>query len=75
MTKKVEINEHDLKKVILILKLSYPYLRYNELDNRLRNLWRVRDKLAKKLLKNSDLMIDSTKGRLTLRSKDDAQNV
>lgn len=75
MTKKVEINEDDLKKVILILKLSYPYLRYNELDNRLRNLWRVRDKLVKKLLKNSDLMVDSTKGRLTLRSKDDAEKV
>ena len=49
MTKKVTINEDDLKKVILILRLSYPYLRYTEMDNRLRNLWRVRDKIAKKL--------------------------
>ena len=71
MTKKVSINEDDLKKVILILRLSYPYLRYNEMDNRLRNLWRVRDKVAKKLLKDGNLVEDSTKGRLNLKSKDD----
>ena len=71
MTKKVTINEDDLKKVILILRLSYPYLRYNEMDNRLRNLWRVRDKVAKKFLKDGNLIEDSTKGRLNLKSKDD----
>ena len=58
MTKKVTINEDDLKKVILILRLSYPYLRYTEMDNRLRNLWRVRD---------GNLVEDSTKGRLNLK--------
>lgn len=71
MTKKVAINEDDLKKVILILRLSYPYLRYTEMDNRLRNLWRVRDKIAKELLKDGNLVEDSTKGRLTLKNKDD----
>lgn len=71
MTKKVTINEDDLKKVILILRLSYPYLRYTEMDNRLHNLWRVRDKVAKKLLKDGNLVEDSTKGWLTLKSKGD----
>lgn len=69
MVKKVEINEDDLKKVILMLKLSKPYLKLPPQDLRLFNLWRVAPKLADKLMQKADLSLVCNRGRFTLKSK------
>lgn len=67
MTKKIEVNEDDLKKVILMLKLSKAYLQLPSQDLFLTNLWRVAPKLADKLMRKAELVLIQNKGRLTLK--------
>lgn len=68
--KKVEVNEDDLKKIILMLKLSKPHLRIPSDNLALRNMWRVADKLADKLLRKAGFVLTTNKGRLVLKSVD-----
>lgn len=66
-TRKIEVNEDDLKKVILMLKLSKQYLQipYDKLV--LCNMWRVSGKLADKLMRKAELVMVANKGRITLK--------
>lgn len=66
--KKVMVNEDDLKKVVLILKLSKGCVQVPSTDLTLANLWRVSSKLADKLMKTANLTLVTTNGRVTLRS-------
>lgn len=66
-TGKVEVNEDDLKKVILMLKLSKMYLRIPPDNLALLNMWRVSGKLADKLMRNAGLVMVTNKGRRTLK--------
>lgn len=66
--KKVMVNEDDLKKVVLILKLSKGHVQVPSTDLTLANLWRVSSKLADKLMKTANLTLVTTNGRVTLRS-------
>ena len=66
-TRKIEVNEDDLKKVILMLKLSKQYLQIPSDDLTLVNLWRVSGKLADKLMRKAELTITTNKGRTTLK--------
>lgn len=66
MAKKIEVNEDDLKKVILMLKFSKAYLQLPS-DLFLTNLWRVAPKLADKLMRKAELVLIRNKGRLTLK--------
>ena len=51
---KIEIDIDDLKKVILMLKTSKPYLQIPpNKEMVLQNMWRVSGKLADKLLKKA----------------------
>lgn len=65
--RKVEVNEDDLKKVILLLKLSKGHIQIPPNDLVLANLWRVAGKLADKLIKVADLTLGTTNGRVTLK--------
>ena len=67
MVRKIEVNEDDLKKVILMLKLSKSYLQLPPQDLFLTNLWRVAPKLADKLMRKAELVLIQNKGRLTLK--------
>lgn len=76
MTKKVEVNEDDLKKVILILELSTPFLRKEKMGLRLTNLWRIHGKLIKRFLKQGNLCITTnSKGQVTIKGEEDAKEV
>lgn len=66
-TRKIEINEDDLKKVILILKLSKQYLQIPNDNLALYNMWRVSGKLADKLMRKAELVMVTNKGRTTLK--------
>lgn len=68
MTTKVEVNEDDLKKVILILKMSKEYIRIPNENLQLANLWRVSNKLADKLMRKANLSMDVTNGRAVIKS-------
>lgn len=70
--KKYEINEDDLKKVILILKLSKPYLNIPPKDLKVANLWRVSGKLADKLMKKANFVLVKNRGKVTLKSAEDS---
>lgn len=65
--RKIEVPEDDLKKVILILKLSRPYLSIPPKNLALINWWRVSGKLADKLMKKAGLIMVTNKGRTTLK--------
>lgn len=67
MSRKIEVNEDDLKKVILMLKLSKQYLQLPPQDLFLSNLWRVAPKLADKLMRKAELTLVQNKGRITLK--------
>lgn len=66
-TRKVEVNEDDLKKVILMLKLSRTYLNLPPKNLFLVNLWRIAPKLADKLMRKSGLVLVQGKGRVVLK--------
>lgn len=66
-TRKIEVNEDDLKKVILILKLSKQYLQIPNDNLVLYNMWRVSGKLADKLMRKAELVMVTNKGRTTLK--------
>lgn len=66
-TRKVEVNEDDLKKVILMLKLSKQYLQIPNDNLALYNMWRVSGKLADKLMRKAELAMVTNKGRITLK--------
>ena len=70
-TKKVEVNEDDLKKAILILKCSKKYVQLPPADLFLGNLWRVAEKLGDKLMRNADLLLVEGKGHPTLKHPDE----
>ena len=66
-TRKIEVNEDDLKKVILMLKLSKQYLQIPNDNLALYNMWRVSGKLADKLMRKAELVMVANKGRITLK--------
>lgn len=66
-TRKIEVNEDDLKKVILMLKLSKPYLQIPNDNLALYNMWRVSGKLADKFMRKAELVMVTNKGRTTLK--------
>lgn len=65
--RKIEINEDELRKVILILKLSKAFVRVPSDNLTLLNLWRVSEKLADKLMKKAGLFMTTNKGRTTFK--------
>lgn len=67
MAKKVEVNEDDLKKVILMLKMSKEYLQIPNKNLQVINLWRVAGKLADKLMRKANLTMESVNGRVVLK--------
>lgn len=66
-TRKIEVNEDDLKKVILILKLSKQYVQIPKDNLALYNMWRVSGKLADKLMRKAELAMVTIKGRTILK--------
>lgn len=74
-TRKIEVNEDDLKKVILMLKFSKPFVKLDPTDLFLGNLWRVAPKLADKLMSTADLVLVENKGRKTLKLKSEVTEV
>lgn len=66
-TRKIEVNEDDLKKVILMLKLSKQYVQIPNDSLALYNLWRVSGKLADKLMRKAELAMVTIKGRTILK--------
>lgn len=68
MGRKIEVDEDDLKKIILLLKLSKQYVQSPHENLTLCNLWRVSGKLANKLMKKAKLVMVTNKGRTTLKS-------
>lgn len=66
-TRKIEINEDDLKKVILMLKLSKQYVQVPNNNLALYNMWRVSGKLADKLMRKAELAMVTIKGRTILK--------
>lgn len=74
--RKILVNEDDLKKVILILELSTPFLNRSEMGLRLSNLWRVRSKIVKRFLKQGNLhTVLNSNGQLTVKEIEDAKEV
>ena len=71
MLRKIEVNEDDLKKIILILKLSKKHVNIHNEDLILFNLWRVSGKLADKLMKKAQLTMVENRGRTTLKRVED----
>lgn len=69
--RKIEINEDDLKKVILILKLSKEYVQIPTSNLALINLWRVSGKLSDKLMRKAGLVLTQNKGRFVLKPIED----
>lgn len=67
MAKKIEVSEADLKQIILIMKMSKPYVNIPPGNLRLENLWRVSGKLADKLMRKADLTLVTNKGKLLLK--------
>ena len=67
MTKKIEVNEDDFKKVVLIMKYSKEFVKLDPKDLFLGNLWRVAPKLADKLAKKNGYEFVENKGRKTLK--------
>lgn len=67
MAKKVEVNEDDFKKIMLMLKYSKEFVKLDPSDLFLGNLWRVAPKLADKLVKKVGYVFVENKGRKTLK--------
>ena len=67
MAKKIEVNEADLKQIILIMKMSKPYVSIPTGNLRLENLWRVSGKLADKLMRKADLTLVINNGKFSLK--------
>lgn len=74
MTKKIEVSEVDLKQIILIMKMSKPYVNIPTGNLRLENLWRVSGKLADKLMRKADLTLVTNNGKLSLKPTLEAIN-
>lgn len=66
-TRKIEVSEDDLKKVILMLKLSKQYVQIPNNNLALHNMWRVSGKLADKLMRKAELAMVTIKGRTILK--------
>lgn len=67
MAKKIEVSEADLKQIILIMKMSKPYVNIPTGNLRLTNLWRVSGKLADKLMRKADLTLVTNNGKFSLK--------
>ena len=65
--RKIEVNEDDLKKVILMLKYSKPFVKLEPTDLFLGNLWRVAPKIAEKLMRVGEFTEVENKGRKSLK--------
>lgn len=65
--KKIEVNEDDFKKLVLMVKLSKAYVNLPPQDLQLGNLWRVAPKLADKLIAKAGMVLVQHKGRLSLK--------
>lgn len=71
MSKQVLVNKDDLKKVVLILKLSKKYVKVPPTDLTTANLWRVSSKLADKLLRVSKLTCEENdRGKFTFKDSE-----
>lgn len=75
MAKKIEVSEADLKQIILIMKMSKPYVNIPYGNLRLENLWRVSGKLADKLMRKADLTLVTNKGKFSLKPTSEVINV
>lgn len=74
MAKKIEVSEADLKQIILIMKMSKPYVNIPTGNLRLENLWRVSGKLADKLMRKADLILATNNGKFSLKPTSEAVN-
>lgn len=74
MAKKIEVSEADLKQIILIMKMSKPYVNIPTGNLRLENLWRVSGKLADKLMRKADLTLVTNNGKFSLKPTFEAIN-
>lgn len=74
MAKKIEVSEADLKQIILIMKMSKPYVNIPPGNLRLENLWRVSGKLADKLMRKADLTLVTNNGKFSLKPTSEAIN-
>ena len=73
-TRKIEVNEDDLKKIILMLKLSEEFMQIPPQNLQLGNLWRVSRKLADKLMRHAGLTVVTEKGRTFVRPIESAES-
>lgn len=64
---KIEVNEDDFKKVVLMMKYSKEFVKLDPKDLFLGNLWRIAPKLADKLAKKAGYVFVENKGRKTLK--------
>ena len=67
--KKIEVDENDIRKIILMLKLSKQYLHLPTDNLRLLNAWRVSGKLADKLMKKAKLTLITDKGKTIIKNE------
>lgn len=75
MAKKIEISEADLKQIILLMKMSKPYVNIPHPGNlRLENLWRISGKLADKLMRKAELALVVINGKTTLKSLEEVKS-
>ena len=74
MAKKIEVSEADLKQIILIMKMSKPYVNIPTGNLRLENLWRVSGKLADKLMRKADLTLVTSNGKFSLKPTSETIN-
>ena len=74
MAKKIEVSEADLKQIILIMKMSKPYVNIPTGNLRLENLWRVSGKLADKLMRKADLTLVTNNGKFSLKPTSEVIN-
>ena len=68
MGAKVEVHGDDLKKVLLILKMSKEHVHIPNDNLQLLNLWRVAGKLADKLMRKANLSMEVINGRAIIKS-------
>ena len=66
---KMQIDEADLKKLLLMALCSKPFVKLDPKDLFLGNLWRVAPKVAEKILHQNGYEVVESKGRKVIKQK------
>lgn len=70
---KMQIDEADLKKLLLMALCSKPFVQLDPLDNFLGNLWRVAPKTAEKIINQNGYVVVESNGRKVIKRKDEIE--